>query len=559
MKVHVVAQRLHADRILPRLARYLAAWNGWTVSHEPDNNADANYFCNYLTWRTQFNGWNNTWTSAFFTHKDLTIPLKGQYWDDAARFIDQAIICARRWARYLPAGKIAYARAPVEVERFVIRQPPRAEQPIVGFSGFVYHDGRKGEALVKRLVRDKLAQRLTFRASGRGWPVPTKGYSWGDMPAFYQGLNVLAIVASNEGIPMPPLEALACGVKIVIPTDCGMLDELPDIDGIYRYANSDYASFIGALQRAAFGGPVDRKAMRDIIIADYTVPNWCEDHKRAIEAVCPVQGAVSLYTPNVPAVPEGPLPDWHGTSGIYAVAFGEPSRECARKLIGSVRKHMPGLPVCLVSTKPLGGETIFVEQRDSDIGGRIAKLKAYELAPAAWRYVLYLDADIELVQPIDYLFQLLQDGWEMAICKDMNRYHTANMMLRPDNTDEAHATWAILLSPEGSFQYNGGMMAFRRSEATRDFFRSWQTEWQKYGKRDQGALLRALYGNPLRLYLLGNQWNASDRYPTPDGEIAVWHHNTQARRWGGLIKGRIDSPEAWAAVETWKARKGRAK
>ena len=95
------------------------------------------------------------------------------------------------------------------------------------------------------------------------------------------------------------------------------------------------------------------------------------------------------------------------------------------------------------------------------------------------------------------------------------------------------------------------MMAFQRCAATKRFFKAWQTEWQRFGKRDQGALLRALYKNPLRLYLLTNHWNASDRYPDIDGEVAIWHHNTKARRWGGLIRGRIDSPEAWAAVRVF--------
>jgi hypothetical protein len=253
----------------------------------------------------------------------------------------------------------------------------------------------------------------------------------------------------------------------------------------------------------------------------------------------------------VPEAEEEPLPEWEGNSGIYSVAFGEPSRECARVLLKSVRKYMPGLPVCFVGTEPIGGEDAFVEQPDRDIGGRIAKLMMDDLAPTDWRYVLYLDADTELTESVAYLFQLLADGFEIAICKDMDKYHTADKMLRPDNSDEAHYTWETLVTAEGTFQYNGGMMAWRRCKATRKFLRSWQAEWQRFGKRDQGALLRALYKDPLRLYLLTNEWNASDRYPMPPGKVAILHHNTKARRWGGLIKGRIDSPEAWRAVQAY--------
>ena len=360
---------------------------------------------------------------------------------------------------------------------------------------------------------------------------------------------------------MPPLEALSCGVKIVIPTDCGMLDELPDLDGIYRYTNSDFGSFARAVERAAFSGPVDRAALRKVITDDYTVSNWCSDHRRAIEETCPT-GRKPVRIVNMPVEEDEPRPPWQGNSGIYTVAFGDPSRACAKTLLASVRQHMPGLPVCFVGAQPLGGEDVFIQQPDKDIGGRVAKLKMDELAPAEWRYVLYLDADTELVQPVDYLFQVLEDGFEVAICRDMAKYHTANMMLRPDNQDEAHYTWETITSAEGTFQYNGGMMAFQRCEATKRFFSAWQTEWQRFGKRDQGALLRALYKNPLRLHLLMNEWNASDRYPPPPGEVAIWHHNTRARRWGGLIKGRIDSAAAWQAVKAFEraaAQKAKAK
>lgn len=552
MRVHVVAERLNADRILPRLARYLAQGNGWTLSDSPDPQADANYFCNYITWRQHFNGWHKTWTSAFFTHKDQNVALKAKYWDDAAQGIDQAVICARMWAKDLPAGKVIYARPPVEVDRFTIMAEPRGRKPIVGFSGFTYADGRKNEGLAAQLVRSKPGQQCEWKASGRGWPVPTRAYSWKNMPAFFQSLNVLVTTADTEGIPMPPLEALACGVRIVVPEHCGVLEELPDIAGIYRYRNNDIESLTTALEKAALeDSGVDREALRHIITSNYTVSNWCADHREAIERGLELHRGITRPA-RQRELDMGPFPDWHGRAGIYCVAFGEPSRKCARRLIASVKKQMPGLPIAVVAASPLGGENFAIQHPDSDIGGRIAKLKADQLAPGNWQYVLYLDADTELVQDISFLFQLLQDGWEAVICKDMKRYSTADQMLRPDNRDEANYTWEAVVSKTGTFQYNGGMMAFRRCTATQEFFKIWREEWQRFGKRDQGALLRALYKNPLKLYLLTNQWNASDRYPMPPGQIAIVHHNTQARRWGGLVKGRIDSPEAWAAVQQWR-------
>jgi hypothetical protein len=126
-----------------------------------------------------------------------------------------------------------------------------------------------------------------------------------------------------------------------------------------------------------------------------------------------------------------------------------------------------------------------------------------------------------------------------------------NEARRPDNLDECAETWDLLGTRE-ALQYNGGMMGFRRCERVARFFDAWQEEWQKYGKRDQLAFMRARERVKPRIWPLHNQWNASDRYPLPPGEIAALHHNIQARRWTGIINGRADSAEAWRAVERWE-------
>jgi hypothetical protein len=111
------------------------------------------------------------------------------------------------------------------------------------------------------------------------------------------------------------------------------------------------------------------------------------------------------------------------------------------------------------------------------------------------------------------------------------------------------------LGSQELLQYNGGMMAYRRNSNTMRFFQKWQVEWNRYGKRDQGALLRALYDQPLKLFVLMNQFNASTRYNMPGGEIAILHHNTEARRWNGIINGRIDSETAWESVSRYNPAK----
>ena len=544
MRVHIVCERLDTNRILPRLAKYLAELNGWTLGDAPSQNADLNYFVPYITWRQRYNDWHKTRIAAYFSHRDINNKMKARWWDEAAKKIDLCTITSNQYREFLDPAKTVYVRPPVEIDRFEIKPWGKSIKPVVGLMGYTYGDGRKGEDLVKDLLKTPIAKTVEWRASGRGWPVKTVSYPWKDIPKFVQGLDVLLCPSKFEGVPMPPLEALACGVKIVIPIGVGMLDDLPDIPGIYRYEAENLVDMAKTLGQAISSGPVNRGNLRNVVVNQYTAETWSKDHRQHFEE----------FFNNVKI--EKGLPNWKGNSGVYVVAFGEPARKCAQLCIDSIHKHTPGLPVCLVSTAPLGPEDHFVKHKDADIGGRIAKLKANELAPKSWKYVLYFDADIEAIGDISFLFQALQDGWEFLICKDMDKYATTDKLIRPDNKDECNVTWDILGTREGAMQYNGGMMAFRRNDRTAKFFKLWQEEWQRWGKRDQGALLRALYRQPLRMYILMNQWNASDRYPLPPGEIAVMHHNVQARRWGGLVEGRLDSTVAWQKVSDWERRHG---
>lgn len=544
MRVHVITDRLNSDRILPRLAKYLAVGNGWSLSESPDATADFNYFNNYNTYHQKCRGWHATPIGAYFSHLDTQNKGKEAMWHICAGLVDVCVTTAKMYHLYLLQEKIFQCRPPVETDKFTIKPLPKRDKPVVGVMGFTYGDGRKGEELFYRLTQSDLAKRLYLRASGRGWTgIRCEYHEWNDIQTYFQELDVLLVPSLFEGVPMPPLEALACGVKVVVPSGVGLIDELPNILGITRYECGNFKSMTEAIERAAFYQSVDREALRQVILDNYTVAHWAQDHKQMVNTYFNQEDVSNL-------------PDWQGSSGVYVVAFGEPSRKCAQRCIDSVHQVMPGLPVALVADKPLGGEDIFIQHEDTDAGGRIAKLKVDELAPADWRYVLYLDADIEVVGDVSFLFQILRDGWEFVICKDNNKYGIVGEMKRPDNLDECVETWDKM-GGQQLLQYNGGMMAYRRNANTRRFFQLWQSEWQKYGKRDQGALLRALYEKPLRLFVLMNQWNATTRYEMPKGEIAIKHHNMQARRWNGIIQGRIDSEEAWQAVRKHESSAGR--
>ena len=242
--------------------------------------------------------------------------------------------------------------------------------------------------------------------------------------------------------------------------------------------------------------------------------------------------------------------------GIYCVAFGEPSRKCAVRLMTSAKKHMPDIPICLCAAKAIGPEDHLIIQPDSDIGGRRAKLKAYELTPPEWDAVLYLDADTEVVAPIYQFWQWIEDGWEFVITKDPHLMDTMHAFERKNNKLEL-AGIQQQVSTLHTLQWNGGVWAFGRSERIRAFFVRWQVEWDKFAQRDQGALVRAMYTDPLKIWLLGNEWNTFKLYSRGVTTAGLRHYPGDARRWDGMVPGRIDSPEAWAMVARHEGRTGR--
>jgi hypothetical protein len=143
------------------------------------------------------------------------------------------------------------------------------------------------------------------------------------------------------------------------------------------------------------------------------------------------------------------------------------------------------------------------------------------------------------------------DGWDMTIAKNPAKYHLAWQMKRSDNHDECDYTFGRLSTGE-LVQLNGGVFAFQRNDRTAQFFHAWHTEWQKWGKRDQGALLRAMFDYPVKLYVLENYpWNTITRYDDRE-DACIKHYPMTARRWRGKVRSDSRSKEAWAVVEKFK-------
>jgi len=535
MRIHIVTRDHTSNQILARLGGLLSQHAAFTVGERPDPGADLNYYFPYLEYDPTFTA---TKTAAWFTHRDDERASKVTQWHDVARVVDFRLTCVPQYATELEQyGSTVMVTPPLDRGLFAPGRRTDHEKRVIGTSGMVYPGGRKGEALLARLARD--LPEVEFKASGQGWPVATRRYEWDAMPDFYRSLDVYVCTSTIEGIGYGPLEAMACGVPVVLPRGVGVFDGLPDLENLHRYQAGDYASLRKAIDTAI--SRLDEYGYNPTSLrgatARFTTEAWQETHVTAFENF--------LY--DMPR--SKPTAPWHGRAGVYYVAYGEPARECAVRAIRSFKKHMPdGVEVALVSDTPLdAGEDIFIQHDDSDIGGRSVKTQMYDLAPAHWEYVLYLDADTEVVADISFLFQVLEDGWSVVCCTNPGKYVSTAEMRRPDNGDEVNETFKVM-GAEELLQLNGGVMAFRRSEQTARFFREWHREWQRYGARDQAALDRALYTEPIRVYVLGNEWNTITRYCDASITAGILHYPMTARRWRGRINGRLDGSEAWAAV-----------
>lgn len=536
MKVNIVWVTPNGDRILDRLARLLAEQTGWSLSTRPDKSADLNYDMVYIDLAQRFTDWQFTPWAAYFSHYEPDTPYKKLWWDTALPLTQVQTATA---SQYLPLLNNPVMITPPIEPCFKIMERSKNTKPLIGVSGFVdKHTGRKGEKLVARLATE-----YNVVASGEGWPVRMVNQRYSELPGFYRSLDIYLCSSLIEGIPMPPLEALACGIPIVIPQGVGMLDDLTDIKGIKRFRAGDYDAMKTAIDEMLSElKKVDRQKLADCV-AGYTPEAWAKSHVRGLERI-PDKANIATF--------ENLTIDQHGQRGVYYVAYGKPARDCAASAIDTFKKHMPDIPVALVSDKPLGAEDHFIEYPDFDIGGRAAKIKINDLAPKDWTYVCYLDADTEIIATSTFLWEVIEDGWDMIICKNPSRFHIASQMRRSDNADECDDTFRFL-GTDQVVQLNGGVFAFQRNERTKAFFDCWYEEWRKYGKRDQGALLRALFKHPLKLYVLGNEWNTITRYDSP--EVATWllHYPMTARRWRGIVHYRLDDPGAWKAVQEFES------
>lgn len=286
-RVHIVCQEWQSDRVLPRIARALSQDLGWTISQRPEP-------CDVLYLSVYFEGNGlRPWPEglpilAYFSHKEEEPPTnpKIRDWDKIARKVSLRITTAKIYEQALrPFGPTARVPAPLDRAHFPLMTRPKRSRPTVGLAGYTYPNRRKGQDLVQQALLTPFADKVHWRASGRGWPLKTIYHAWKDIPGFYQSLDVLLCPSRVEGIPLPPLEMLSTGGRVVIPEGVGLLDDLDSLPGIYRYRRGDAPSMVAALERACWPqDPISPEALSQAV-SPYSLHAWSAAHKKALQTL----------------------------------------------------------------------------------------------------------------------------------------------------------------------------------------------------------------------------------------------------------------------------------
>lgn len=327
MRVHVICAEQMSERILARLVRDVLAGTPdegeWSASRAPDPSAAVNLFFPYLEWARHAESLKGsaTRTAAFFTHLETGNKGKAAMWEQAARGVDLRLVMAERyWMQLASYGPTALVTVPVDAQFTIgpVRRRARSAKasPRIGVAGWVYGTGRKGESLYRDLrarmgrkgesLLHDLQARLAdvapaWHTTGDGWTPETTVRPWAQMPDFYRGLDLYVCTSLIEGGPLPPLEALACGIPVVIPRDVGWLDEVPDHEYVFRYAVGTADDLERTVRRALaiidekpVTGPVRRELAA--LVQERTAAAWRKSLRESF----------SLW--NSTAVPAGDVP-----------------------------------------------------------------------------------------------------------------------------------------------------------------------------------------------------------------------------------------------------------
>lgn len=202
--------------------------------------------------------------------------------------------------------------------------------------------------------------------------------------------------------------------------------------------------------------------------------------------------------------------------GVMYIAYGANAIREARYSHQSLNLKNAGLPACVLSDRKLDFAMPYISPR-RDPGARSQKVNLDWMSP--YDVTCYLDADTRVHGDLSEGFAVCEDGWDMAIVPSAKQGVEFLWHISPEERE--HTMTAIGLG-QAAVQLGGGVFFFRKSPAITALFLAWREEWNVYRDQDQAALLRALFRSPVRVWMLGEEWNRN-------GGLIVNHYFGRAR------------------------------
>jgi hypothetical protein len=190
------------------------------------------------------------------------------------------------------------------------------------------------------------------------------------------------------------------------------------------------------------------------------------------------------------------------SEGVLFVATGEGYRGLARRAAESVRRHCPGLAIDLFTDAP---EASGAFDRVVVLDEVWFRSRIDAMARTRFERTLHLDADLLVIADIRDVFEVLE-RFDVALAHDQAR-----------NSRSANTFWRREL-PNAFPQFNGGVIAYRRTEPVLGFLRDWAEAMRASGlARDQPVLRELLWLSELRIATLPPEYNLLDYR-----EVAAW-------------------------------------
>jgi hypothetical protein len=222
---------------------------------------------------------------------------------------------------------------------------------------------------------------------------------------------------------------------------------------------------------------------------------------------------------------------------IYSVTQSIAYLEAALISAIALRHLEPDLAITILSDHPLLGELPLADynitpqthlsppEASSAFTSRWIKTRFNEFTP--YDETLFLDADILPLQPIAPLWDILNHSdWAMAT----DRLPTIALC---DHIAQPEKDYTLQIVPGQARQYNGGVILWRRNNATDRLFQRWHQEWLRFQNQDQLALARAIYGTDLPIGTLPPTYNISPIDAAPLFAAGQPVHLLHC--WGGMV------------------------